>query len=137
MGRVLALDWGRVRIGVALSDPTGSLASPYRTLSARPRETFLRELAGILREEEVELVLIGLPLHMNGSEGESAEAARALAAEVETLGVPVRLWDERLSSFTAESNLREAGRKPSRDKARVDRVAAAILLQEFLDSGES
>lgn len=130
----MALDWGTVRMGVALSDPMRMIASPYDTFDAKPRELFLRRIAEIIEHETVTLVLVGLPFNMDGSEGASAKGARELVADVEALGVKVETWDERLSSFAAEKTLREIGRKPSKDKARVDRVAATMLLQEYLDS---
>ncbi|MCB2198269.1 Holliday junction resolvase RuvX [bacterium] len=130
----MALDWGTVRIGVALSDPMRMIASPYDTFAAKPRDLFLRRIAEIIDHETVTLVLVGLPLNMDGSEGSSAKGARELVRDVSALGVEVETWDERLSSFAAEKALREIGRKPSKDKARVDRVAATMLLQEYLDS---
>jgi putative Holliday junction resolvase len=135
MGRILALDWGTVRVGLALSDAGGVMASPYDTLPAKPIERLLQSLQRIVKDEEVERLVVGLPLNMDGSEGASAEKAQELAKLLEdNLPVPVRMLDERLTSFEAERKLREIGRKPSRDKGRVDRVAAAILLQEYLDS---
>lgn len=130
----MALDWGTVRIGVALSDPMRMIASPYDTFDAKPRDLFLRRIAEIIDHETVTLVLVGLPFNMDGSEGSSAKGARELVRDVSALGVEVETWDERLSSFAAEKVLREIGRKPSKDKARVDRVAATMLLQEYLDS---
>ncbi len=134
MKRVLALDWGRVRVGVALSDLMGMFAAPYDTFAAKPRAELLRRISKVIEEEEVNTVAVGLPMNMDGSEGESAKQARILAGEVEELGVKVVMIDERLSSFEAERKLREIGIQPSRDKGRVDRAAAAIMLQEFLDS---
>ena len=133
----MALDWGTVRIGVALSDPMRIIASPYDTFDAKPRDLFLRRISEIIERETVTLVLVGLPFNMDGSEGSSAKGARELVDAVASLGVEVETWDERLSSFAAERALREIGRKPSRDKARIDRVAATMLLQEYLDSHRS
>ena len=137
IGRVMALDWGKVRIGVALSDPMRVIATPYDTFDAKPREQLLKRIADVIEREEVTLVLVGLPFNMDGSEGTSAQAARELVKDVAALGVQVETHDERLSSFAAEKALREIGRKPSRDKARVDRVAATLVLQEYLDSRQT
>ena len=133
-GRVLALDWGRVRVGAALSDPLRTFASPYATFDAKPRAELLRRLQQVIDREEVILIVVGLPYNMDGSEGTSAQAAREFARDLEAFGLPVVEFDERLTSFQAEQKLREIGRKPSKDKGRVDRVAATLLLQEYLDS---
>lgn len=134
MNRVLALDWGTVRIGLALSDPGGTIASPYDTLPAKPRDQLIRKLRSIIANEMVDRLVVGLPLHMDGSRGGSAEKAEELANLLrEEFTLPVEMIDERLTSFEAERKLREIGRKPSRDKGRVDRVAATIMLQEYLD----
>ncbi|MDP8207151.1 MAG: Holliday junction resolvase RuvX [Candidatus Electryonea clarkiae] len=134
MSRLLALDWGRKRIGVAISDPSGILASPYTTLDATPRKRLLERIKNIINEENIECIIIGLPLNMDGSEGKSALQARSLADEVESLGIPVKTHDERLSSYEANRLLRDAGKKPSRNKGLIDRAAATLILQDFLDS---
>lgn len=134
MGRMLALDWGRVRVGVALSDALGLLATPYDTYQAKPREQLLDRIVGLVQREMVDRVIIGLPLNMDGTEGASATEARRLGQELTERGLQVVYYDERLSSYEAESRLRSMGRKPSRDKERVDRAAAAIILQEYLDT---
>lgn len=133
-GRVMALDWGSVRVGVALSDPMRMIASPWETVEAKPRKRLLERLQKVIEEEQVVLVVVGLPYNMDGSEGASAKEARRLALDVAEFGVPVVEYDERLTSFEAEKKLREIGRKPSRDKGRVDRVAATVLLQEYLEA---
>ncbi|MBS1261910.1 MAG: putative pre-16S rRNA nuclease [Calditrichaeota bacterium] len=133
-GRILAVDWGTVRIGIAVSDRGRTLASPLETLPAKPRARLLERLGAIVREQNVTQIIVGLPLNMDGSEGRSARRARRFAAELAAAaGVGVIGIDERLSSFEAERTLRAIGRQPSRDKGRVDRVAAALLLQEYLD----
>ncbi len=131
-GRILAIDWGTKRIGLALSDAERILASPYATLEFSPH-ICLPRIGEIILEEGVSLIVIGLPINMDGSEGESAKAVREFAASLECLQVPVQLVDERLSSYTAEQRLREGGKKPSRKKALVDRAAAAVILQDYLD----
>ncbi len=134
-GRILALDWGTVRVGAAISDPGRSLASPFDTFPAKPLAELLNRLRKIVTREEISLIVVGLPVNMDGSEGKSAQKAREFATEVgEQLGVLVECVDERLSSFSAEQTLISIGRKPSKDKGRVDRVAATLFLQEYLDS---
>jgi len=134
MSRILALDWGSKRVGVAISDGLRMFASPFDTFDAKPRQELLRKIEKVIQAEEVELVIVGVPFNMDGTEGDSAKQARQLVEDVEKLGIVVETVDERLSSFQAEMKLREAGRKPSRDKGRIDRAAAAIFLQEYLDS---
>ncbi|MDP9379758.1 MAG: Holliday junction resolvase RuvX [Chloroflexota bacterium] len=132
---MMGLDPGGRRIGVALSDPTGLLASAYTVLRRTTLERDLEALARIAREQGVECVVIGLPLHLSGREGEESERAREFAARVEeTLGLPVELVDERLSSVEAERQLAAAGVRRDRWKEKLDAIAAAVVLQGYLDS---
>lgn len=133
MGRIVALDPGTRRIGVAVSDPLGLTAQPHGTLDATADDLDdrLRALAG---DTDAELVVVGLPIGMNGSEGAAAEAARRFAARVaEATGLAVALLDERLTTVAAERVLLEAGLRRDRRRAVRDRVAAAVLLQSYLD----
>ena len=136
-GRVVALDYGRARIGVAASDPTRVLASPHAVVPNRPPPTrppdTLVDL--ILQLRPVEIV-IGIPLNMDGSRGEMAREAAEFGRAVGRLaGVPVVEWDERLSTVRAERTLRDAGRRrqSQRDGEAADAVAAAHTLQGYLD----
>lgn len=128
----LGVDWGRRRVGVAVSDELGRMAHPLMTLEPKSLAGLVNSLTGLVRERGAAAVVLGLPKHMNGSEGESAHAVRQLAEQLETAGVTVNLWDERLSSWEAEGRLREGGGF-AREKGRVDRAAAVLLLQSFLD----
>ena len=135
-GRVLGVDVGTVRVGVALSDPTGTLASPLETLRRDRAGSDLDRLAALVVEHEVTEVVVGEPRHLSGASGASAQDAdaysRALAGRIGD--VPVHLVDERLSTVTAASSLRAAGRD-SRDQRKViDQAAAVVILQHFLDS---
>jgi putative Holliday junction resolvase len=133
--RVLALDLGSKRIGVAVSDLTGTVASPLTVLSrSRSRRQDHERIAALVRDEEAELVVVGLPISMSGAEGPAARAARAEADALATLiAVPLETFDERLTTVTAERALADAGvRGPARRQV-VDKVAAAVLLQSFLD----
>jgi putative Holliday junction resolvase len=135
-GRLLAVDWGEVRIGLALSDESQILASPLETLRRRqgkrfPMPRFL-ELTAIHNPVGI---LVGLPLSSEGTEGESAEAARELAAILgKRTGLPLALWDERMSTARALGAIREQGGSTRGRKADVDALAAAVLLQHFLDA---
>jgi putative Holliday junction resolvase len=130
--RVLALDLGSVRVGVAVSDATATLASPLTTVHRRgDRPAEHAEIARIVADEEAGLVLVGLPRNMDGSVGPAAAAARAEARELAgAVGVPVRLVDERLTTVSADRLLRGDGRSRRRV---IDRAAAAVLLQGWLD----
>ena len=131
----LALDAGSVRVGLAAADPTGTLASPVAVLDAgRPDELWAR-VAAEARARESRVLIVGLPLQLSGAEGPAAERARRLAGEArERTGLRVELWDERLSSVEAERALLDQGASRRERRARVDAVAAAIVLQAWLDS---
>jgi putative Holliday junction resolvase len=134
-GRVLGLDLGDVRIGVAISDPDRRLAVPLGTVHAGQPPGELRAIAELVRENDVALVVVGHPLSLSGEAGPRARKTEELAAALaSSLPVPVELHDERLSTVEAERALREAGVR-GRDLRRVvDRSAAAVILQSWLDA---
>lgn len=129
----LAIDPGDARIGVARSDPSGTLATPVETV--RRGKGDLRRIARLVREEDAVEVLVGLPRSLRGGEGPAAEKVRRFAARVarRVAPVPVRLCDERMSTVTAEAMLRDQ-RKGADRRAVVDQVAAVVILQQALDS---
>jgi putative Holliday junction resolvase len=132
--RILALDYGSRRIGLALSDPTGTLARPLPFLPAQGDVKLAREIKAIAENEKAGLILLGLPRHMNGSFGEAAEKVRAFAAVLsEKTAIPLRFVDERLSTVQAGRQLQEAGRDTRAQRNRIDSEAAAVLLQGYLD----
>ncbi len=134
-GRVLALDVGGRRIGVALSDTRRVLASPLTTLRAQPQQRALAELAKLAHDYEVTDVVVGLPLTLSGEVGPQAKIVQEFAAQLqEKIAVPVRLFDERLTTVAAERMMVELGLKPEQRKARIDEVAASIILQDFLEA---
>ncbi len=131
--RVLGLDLGRRRIGLALSDPKGVIALPAGALRRRDLASDLESLRALAVEREVERIVVGLPIHMNGRLGAEAEAAQAFArALAEATGLPVDTLDERWTTLEAERALRATGRKARRRREVVDSVAAAILLRTYL-----
>ncbi|MFN2315220.1 MAG: Holliday junction resolvase RuvX [Gemmatimonadales bacterium] len=135
-GRILALDWGERRIGLALSDETQFLSSPLDTLTRRPGKRFPMPafLAHVTTHQPVGLV-VGLPLTGEGLEEESALAARQLAGLVERrTGLPVELWDERMSTARALAAIREQGGSTRGRREDVDALAASVLLQHWLDA---
>jgi len=135
-GRVLALDWGTKRFGVALSDPSRLIAQPLTTLTRRPgRRPPVREIVELVARHAVALVVVGLPLGLDGEEGEAAGEARALGEAVQRRsGVPVTFWDERLSTALALRSARAAGVRDRDSRERIDQMAAAAILQHYLDA---
>ncbi len=135
-GRLLGVDWGEKRIGIALSDESRSIAQPLTTLTRRTGKRFpMRDLLTLVAQHAVAGVVVGLPLEADGSDGESALAARALATDIGRLAaLPVSLWDERMSTARALKTVQELGGSTRGRKADVDAMAAAILLQHYLDA---
>ncbi len=132
-GRVLGLDPGERRIGVAVSDVSRTIASPVRFID-RKTEDVEQNLRDIRDEYEIAIVVVGLPINLDGSEGRSAQAARDFAALVnDATGLTVELQDERFTSRTAEAALIEGGVSRKSRKEKRDQVAAAVMLQSFLD----
>lgn len=133
--RALGIDLGSKRIGVAVADSAGTLAMPYEVVERTgDRARDHRRIAALAEETDAERLVVGLPLSLDGSVGPAAEAALAEADELATAtGLPVETWDERLTTVTADRELAAVGRRgPARRKV-VDKVAAAILLQAWLD----
>lgn len=135
MSAVLGLDTGSVRIGLAASDPSGSLASPVATLAARDRRGLWRRLAEEVERRGATRIVVGLPRRLDGSEAEAAGAAREMAEQVgRRTGLRVELWDERLTTVEAERTLISAGMRRARRRETVDAVAASLMLQAWLDA---
>ena len=134
----IGLDLGQRRIGVAISDPAGSFAMPHATLQmGRGGEFPMQDLLTLLDDTRAQGIVVGLPLLLDGSPGPEARAAEEFATDLRRrVSVPVVLWDERLSSVEAERLLSEAGVSSRRQRAITDRVAAAVVLQSYLDSRE-
>ena len=135
--RILAIDYGSQRIGLALSDPTGTLARPLPFLLAKADAKLAREIAVLAEKEQAELILIGLPRHMNGSLGEAAAKVQAFAALLaKATPVRLRLIDERLSTVQAGRQLHESGKDSRKQRDKIDSAAAAVLLQGYLDMAD-
>jgi putative Holliday junction resolvase len=132
--RILAIDHGTKRFGLALSDETGTIAQPLQFLPAEPAAKLLDRLKETVDERKVEQIVVGIPRNMNGTYGPAAEKARAFVAALrQILTVPVQTWDERLTTVQAHRALIETGMRREKRKERVDQTAAAILLQSYLD----
>lgn len=135
-GRILGIDWGEVRIGLALSDETQTLASPLETLKRRSGKRFpMARLAELTVLHQPVGVVVGLPLSLEGEEAQSTSAAREMAQTIQRRSrLPVELWDERMSTARALGAIREQGGSTRGRKEDVDALAAAVLLQHFLDA---
>lgn len=133
--RILALDHGTKRIGAAISDELKMMAQPLEFIPAQPFAAFLDRLKEILREKEVELIVVGMPRNMDGSYGPAALKVQEFAAALKTaVAQPIKMLDERLTSVQANKFLIQGNVRRRERKQRVDAAAAAILLQSYLDS---
>ncbi|MDD5351029.1 MAG: Holliday junction resolvase RuvX [Chthoniobacteraceae bacterium] len=135
MTRLLGIDVGEARIGLALSDELGMLAHPLETVKTKEGNPF-RHVAEVIAREKIALVVIGLPRNMNGTYGPAAEKAREFAAKLQKLAPEcgVKFWDERLTTVAAQRQLHEAGRNVKNSRAVIDQAAAVLILQGYLDS---
>jgi len=137
-GRILALDLGKRRIGLAVSDELGITAQGLETLRRSNIREDLARLKKLVAEQNVTFILMGNPLHMSGREGAGTQHAREFGERLESAtGVPVQLWDERLTTVEAQRVLRASGVSIEKRAQAVDRLAAVILLENFLESRRS
>ena len=132
--RILAIDHGSRRMGIAVSDELKMIAQPLEFIPAEPFAGFLARLQQLLQEKEVELILVGLPRNMDGSHGPAAQKVQEFVAALKSsTAVPIKTWDERLTSVQANRLLIQANVRRDKRKEKVDKMAAAILLQSYLD----
>jgi len=132
---IAALDVGRKRIGIAVCPANGLAAYPVATIERRSLAQDLKKLAAQLGSRDVGRIVVGLPLNMDGSEGPNARAIRVFAERLEAaIGIPVELFDERLTSFEAEDRLKASSRRGAKNKHAVDAVAAAVILEGWIAS---
>ena len=135
MGRLLALDVGDRRIGVALSDPMHIIASPHSVIDRKITPDYMREIKKLILEQEVEALVVGLPLTLKNRISQQTEKVQLIIEELTSkLTVPIHTIDQRLSSISAQNSLKLKGVKTGHNKGEIDKTAAAIFLQEFLDS---
>ena len=136
--RILGLDVGEKRIGVALSDPLGIIASALIVIEGKTETDAIQRVVALAREHEAERIVVGLPRSLDGSLGPQARKVQTFADSLAgRIDIPVVTWDERLSTVEAERTLVQAGMKRDKRKKRLDSVAAALILQGYLDSRES
>jgi putative holliday junction resolvase len=134
--RLLGVDYGSVRIGLAVTDPDRRIASPLTTYERKGTEADAPYFKKLVEQEQIGLIVVGLPIHLSGQEGEKAKEAREFGQWLgQVTGLPIVFWDERFTTVEAEGHLLSAGLTRKRRRKRRDRVAAQILLQTYLDAG--
>lgn len=132
--RKMALDYGEVRIGIAFSDIMNIIANGYETYTRKDLDSDLQYLASLCKEKEVDTIVIGLPVNMDGTEGERAIKTREFAEKLSTITqLPIKFLDERLTSVSAEKMLIEASVRREKRKQVIDKISATIILQNYLD----
>lgn len=135
MARILGIDYGERRIGLAVSDPTHVIAQPHATIIRRDSEAWWDQLAAIIAEQEVEAIVVGYPLTLKGSASRQTKAVERFITRLqERESLPIYRYDERLTSVAARRALQQQGIKTGHRKEAVDRTAAALMLQDYLDS---
>ena len=133
MGRLLAIDYGARRVGLALSDPLKMIASPYRTIINKNNTILIEEIERIIAAEDVELTIMGLPLGMAGQKTEQTKKVEEFVDKLTDRGIIIKYEDERWSSVAAKRSMKEQNIKSGYNKDLVDQTAAAIFLQQYLD----
>ncbi len=133
--RIFAVDLGKVRTGLAVSDQTGSIAVPAGTVVQRDIKKLVLQVSDEAKKQKADLIIVGHPRNMDGSCGESAHFAENFAIELEKeSGIPIKLWDERMTTMSAIGILNETNTRGKKRKTVIDTVAATIILQDYLDS---
>lgn len=136
--RVLGIDLGTKRIGVALSDPKGAVAFPFSVIETRGREKDLARLKEIIESTRAEAVVVGMPVTLRGESGLAAKAVAEFVQELaKQIDVPVTTWDERMTTVVAERALVQAGARQASRRDKRDKLAAAVMLQSYLDAQHS
>jgi putative Holliday junction resolvase len=136
--KILGIDPGDRRVGLAIADSGLGIATGFGVIEYGGKKRFIEKIGSIASEEDISLIVMGLPMNMNGSEGEAAKKSRRLAESIkEKLNIEVELVDERLTTHQAIKHLHEAGGKTGSDKGRVDMLSAIVILQSYLDGKAS
>lgn len=138
MPRILGIDYGKRRIGLAISDPLGIIAQSLPTLTIKETTDLLSEIEILVKEKEVSTVVLGLPKNMNGTLGEQGKKVQEFGEELsQKINIKIEFWDERLSSVESQKVLREEKRKIKHKKELVDKISASLILQGYLDKRNS
>ena len=133
MGRCIGIDLGTKRVGLALSDSLNIIASPFKTLTFIDNDDLISKLNNVINDNNVKTIILGLPLNMSGVDTEQTKKVRTFKNVLAKLNIPIFFEDERLSSVSAKKSLVMQNVKTGHNKAEIDRTAAAIILQQFLD----
>ena len=133
MGRILGVDYGDSRIGLALSDLNKIIASPFKTIKNKGFDKTKKKISDIIKENKVELIVLGLPISMSGTDTNQTKKVRKFQRFIQDFDIPVEMQDERLSSLTAKKSLIQQNIKTGHNKHFIDSTAAAIVLQQYLD----
>lgn len=134
MNRVLGIDLGEARIGLAISDELGMLAHPLETITVKETADPLARITEIVARDKIERIILGLPRNMNGTYGPAAEKAKEFAEKLrQRTSCEIKLWDERLTSVAAQKSLHASGRNVKQSRSVIDQVAAQLILQGYLD----
>lgn len=134
MGRLLGIDYGDSRIGLALSDPHKIIASPFKTIKNKGNEYIVEILTEVKVEKQIELIILGLPIGLNNKDTSQTKKVRSFAGLIGILDVPITFQDERFSTLSAEKSLIIQNVKTGHNKSMIDKAAAAIFLQQYIDS---
>jgi len=130
----MGIDYGQRRIGIAVSDPSQTLATTLKTIVGRARSNLLMEIKGLLQEHQVASIVVGMPYNLDGTMSKRGEEVVSFMDDLaRECGLPVFSWDERWTTVSAHKTLRELGKSPSKSRHKVDQIAAAFMLQSFLD----
>jgi len=133
-GRILAIDYGARRIGIAVSDPLRLTAQSLPTMEARGLQKVLAELETIITGKNVVEIVVGMPLNLKGEKSQAAQKVEIFIQHLQKrFNLPIHSWDERWTSIAAQRTIREFGKSPSRHKEKVDQISAMLILQSFLD----
>ena len=133
MSRFLGIDYGSKRVGLAISDRSNIIAKPYKTLINKSENDLLNQIEIVIRDNDIKLIVIGLPLNMSGNDTSQTKSVRRFKDGLHKLGLPIVFEDERLSSVSAKNSLIFQNIKTGHNKSQIDKTAAALLLQQFLD----
>ena len=134
--RLLCIDLGSRRVGLALSDPLKLFASPFLTLNFTGKKKLIAELLPIIEKQDIEKVIIGYPLNENGTESQGCRRSEELARQLTARGIKTELWDERYTSIGAESILKEAGLNWRKAIDKIDKIAASLILEDYIKTKE-
>ncbi|KPL02945.1 MAG: hypothetical protein AMJ90_04505 [candidate division Zixibacteria bacterium SM23_73_2] len=137
MPRILGIDYGERRIGLAISDPMGIIAQPLTTLDTQKTTDVFSEIQKLIREKNVEQIIVGLPKNMDGTIGKKGKEVLEFAKNLSRqINVKVNLWDERLSSVESQKILRDTKKKTRQDKKNIDKLSASLILQGYLENAK-